>query len=88
MASKVVAADRAIPIYLNAGATVSFTNNDANNDVYLNADPNELNAAIPGGTPKGLKVAKAGGFQQVAVSASGKIWARATPNNAYPLDVD
>lgn len=92
MASKVIASDRAIPIYLTPGATVTFSNYDTTNDVYLNADPNELNAALIGAatTFKGAKLAHSGGQLQIAIQATGKIWARsvASAGTSTIIDVD
>lgn len=88
MASKVVQGDRAIPIYLSPGVTVTFTNYDAANDVFLNSDPNELNAALPATNPRGAKIAHGGGQLQIAIQKTGVIWARTNSLAAVIIDVD
>lgn len=60
--------DRVVRVSRGKGATVTFVNNDAANDVYFDSDANTLlgNNVLPGGIPSGAKLGKAGGQLQVA----------------------
>jgi hypothetical protein len=77
MPLQIVNADTAVAIRRAPGTTVTLINNSAT-DVYIDTNPNRLNATLQGVVPSGTKLAATGGQIQIAsFFNSGVVYARA-----------
>ena len=67
---------RATAIRRQKGITLTLVN-QGGTDVYIDYNPNRLNATDVGVTPRGTKIAASGGQLQIT-AFGGTIWTRAT----------